>query len=221
MSLLSPEDMEYHRVSATFADASGRFEIEILLENASEHPCTQQLSTVSLFTAVMADESASDFEVVEGTTFYFDGPPPTTVAMPREPHIQPTVTQHIDQHKVQKTESPEVPPPAEIPQTVAEETEALTEEPPPVEEEREEEVKEEEAEVKDEEEEEEEEEEVEPELGDVEDDDEDESGNDDDFLNYEDEQDDLEEETENIEKNQKNNEALRKIIADGRYCNFA
>jgi hypothetical protein len=209
LSLLSPEDMEYHRVSATFADASGRFALESSLESAAEQfASTQPLSTVSLFTAVMADESASNFEVVEGTTFYFDGPPPTTAAMPREPHIQPTVTQHIDQHKVQMTESPEVPPPAEIPQTVAEETEALTEEPPPVEEKREEEVKEEEAEVKDEEEEE------EPELGDVGDDDEDESGNEDDFLNYEDEQDDLEEETEKSQKNQENIEALRKMVAD-------
>ncbi len=111
VNLLSPEDMEYHRVSTTYSDASGTYTLEsslletsslLLSTNAGQFNTHRSSSaTVSLFTAAMADDTKQqpNYEVFDGTTFWLDDPPPTatTTAAPTADQvvIKPTATQQM------------------------------------------------------------------------------------------------------------------------------
>ena len=85
-SMASPEDMEYHRASASTSSAL-ESSIQSLVDTASVAVSATPFSgapvTVStLFTAAAAEAVTAtedrDYEVIDGTTIYFDGPPPAT-----------------------------------------------------------------------------------------------------------------------------------------------
>lgn len=76
----SPEDMEFNRIKATYSNMKGEFAPEAMASSLLTPSNTPSLEA-SMFSAVKPSasgnpgDSDADFEIVDGTTVYFDGPP--------------------------------------------------------------------------------------------------------------------------------------------------
>ena len=90
-SMASPEDMEYHRASAATSSAlesSVRSLVDSVTVSATPFVTSTALFTAASAEATLTPGGGADYEVIDGTTIYFDGPPPPS----RPPKIEPTAT---------------------------------------------------------------------------------------------------------------------------------
>ena len=95
----SPEDMEFNRIKTTYANMNGDFAPEALASSfLSATPAlepTSRLFSSSVVAAASIEKSIEqDFEVVDGTTIFFDAQPPSAenISVKTADVIQPTVT---------------------------------------------------------------------------------------------------------------------------------
>jgi hypothetical protein len=111
----SPEDMEFNRIKTTYANMNGDFAPEAMASTFLS--ATPALDTLSLSLSASADASVvdADFEVVDGTTIFFDSPPQTSDNNGSSKSIEPTVMNDLNVVVTEAPPKPEASPKTEIP----------------------------------------------------------------------------------------------------------
>ena len=100
----SPEDMEFNRIKTTYANMNGDFAPEAMASTYLS--ATPSLDTAAFSLASSAEAAAIDanFEVVDGTTIFFDAPPQTSDSNDSSKNIEATAMSDL---KVVVTEVPQ------------------------------------------------------------------------------------------------------------------
>ena len=92
----SPEDMEFNRIKSTYANMNGDFAPEAMAGSLLSATPALESTSLSFAPSVDVNTLEADFEVVDGTTIFFDAQPQTSDNNGSSKSIAPTLMADVD-----------------------------------------------------------------------------------------------------------------------------